>query len=385
MNFKLLSVIGFSLVLMSSSAMAGDIRIGNTGPYSGPLASYSRVLKTIDAYFKMINKNGGVNGKMIEFISYDDMYEPAKTIQQVRNLVEIDHVLFTLFTIGTPSNLAARQYMNDRKVPQLFVGSGAYLFNQPTEFPWTNPGVADYKTEAALYAKHLMQNHAQAKIGVLYQNDDYGKLYLEAFLKEMGDKAKDMVVLQMPYNLQDADLHSQMKALKDSGADTLVNISTPRFAIQSIEIMTEMNWKPLHVMSLPVASRENVFAKVGFDKVQGVLTAQITKDPASPMWSKDADMIAYKTFMKASVPDLDPNDVFIVTGYMAANMTVEILKKCGDDLSPENIIKVRNQLNYSAPMLLPGLKVELSATDLRLVKDLQIVIFEGKSWRPFKK
>ncbi len=384
-------ILAISLTGLSSNGYAAkyspgasdkEIKIGNTGPYSGPFASYSRVLKTIHAYFKMVNEQGGINGRQILFKSYDDAYDPAKTLAQVEKLVEKDNVLFTLFTIGTPSNLAVRQYMNEKKVPQLFVGSGAYLFNQPKDFPWTNPGVADYMAEAKLYAKYLLENRPNAKIGILYQNDDYGKSYLGAFLEELGDKAKQMVVAKEAYSVKDPDIKGQMSALQKSGADTFINISTAKFAIQSVQLMSEMKWNPLHIMTLTVASRENVFSKVGFDKVQGVLTAQITKDPANLEWSKDEDMLAYKAFMKKYEPELDPNDVFIVTGYLAAAMTVELLKECGDDLTRENLIKVRNKFNYRAPLLLPGVKIELSADDLRLVKYMDIVKFEGQSWQP---
>ena len=360
-----------------------EIKIGNTNPYSGNASAYGVIGKTLAAYFKMVNDHGGINGRKINFISYDDGYSPPKTVEMARKLVEQDKVLFLFQTLGTPPNSAIHKYMNAKKVPQLFVATGASKWGHPKEFPWTMGWQPDYATEGAIYAKHILANVKDPKIGILMQNDDYGKDYLNGFKAGLGKDANKIVQLAT-YEVTDPTVDSQMIQLKNSGANVFFNITTPKFAAQAIKKAAEIGWKPAHYLNNVSASVGAVMKPAGFDNAQGIITAAYIKDPTDPQWVKSPDMIAWNAFMDKYVPQGDKKTSFYAYGYAVTATLVEVLKKCGDDLTRANIMKQAASLkNLEIPLLLPGIKINTSATDFYPIQSVKLQRFKGSTFELF--
>jgi branched-chain amino acid transport system substrate-binding protein len=360
-----------------------EVKIGNTNPYSGNASSYGVIGKTIEAYFKMVNDHGGINGRMITFITYDDGYTPPKTVEMVRKLVEQDKVLFLFQTLGTPSNTAIHKYMNDKKVPQLFVATGASKWGNPKEFPWTMGWQPDYVTEAIIYAKHILANVKDPKIAVLMQNDDYGKDYFNGFKQGLGKDA-DKIVQIATYESTDPTIDSQMLQLKNSGANVFFNITIPKYAAQAIKKAAEIGWKPAHYLNNVSASIGAVINPAGFDASQGIITAQYLKDATDPQWNSSPDMVEWNKFMDKYMPQGDKSSIFPVYGYAVTATMVEVLKRCGDNLTRENIMKQAASLkNLEVPMLLPGIKITTSATDFYPIQAVQLARLEGQVFKRF--
>ena len=316
-----------------------EIKIGNTNPYSGPASAYGTIGKSIDAYFKMINEQGGINGRKITFVSYDDGYSPPKTVEMVRKLVEQDEVLFIFQTLGTPSNTAIHKYMNTKKVPQLHVATGATKWNDPKEFPWTMGWQPNYQTESHVYAQYILKTMPNAKIGILFQNDDYGKDYLKGMKDGLGAKAATMIVKEVSYEVTDPTVDSQIVQLQASGADVFFNITTPKFAAQAIRKAYDIGWKPMHFLNNVSSSVGSVLTPAGLDKSVGIITTQYGKDPTDPKWKDDAGMKRWAEFMKKYYPDGSMIDASNVYGYSVAQTLVQVLKQCGDNLTRENVMK----------------------------------------------
>ena len=358
-----------------------EIKIGQTMPYSGPASAYGTIGKLEAAYFKKINEAGGINGRKITFITYDDGYAPPKTVEMVRKLVEEDKVLFLFNTLGTPPNTAIHKYMNSKKVPHLFLATGATKWNDPKNFPWTMGFNPSYQAEAKLYAVDILKNHPNAKIAVLYQNDDYGKDYLKGFMDGLGDKAKSMIVAQATYEVTDPTVDSQIVTLRGSGADTFFNITTPKFAAQAIRKVADIGWKPTHYLNQVSASVGSVLTPAGLDKSQGLISMRYIKDPTDPRWTSDATMKEYFEFMKKYYPDGDPTDASNTYAYAVSQLAVQLLKQCGDNLTRDNVIKqAENIKNFQIPMAEPGVIANTSPTDHEPFHTMQLVTFKGKSW-----
>jgi branched-chain amino acid transport system substrate-binding protein len=385
-----LAVAAFGLALAAPSlaqkkydagASDTEIKIGQTMPYSGPASAYGTIGKLQAAYFKRINEQGGIGGRKINFISYDDGYSPPKTVEMIRKLVEQDEVLFTINTLGTPSNTAIHKYMNTKKVPHLFLATGATKWNDPKNFPWTMGFNPSYQAEAKLYAADILKNHPNAKIAVLYQNDDYGKDYLKGFVDGLGDKAKSMIVAQATYEVTDPTVDSQIVTLRGSGADTFFNITTPKFAAQAIRKVADIGWKPVHYLNQVSASVGSVLTPAGLDKSQGLISMRYIKDPTDPRWTNDATMKEYFEFMKKYYPDGDPTDASNTYAYAVSQLTVQLLKQCGDTLPRENVLKqAENIKNFQIPMAEPGVMANTSPNDHEPFQTMQLVTFKEKSW-----
>ena len=358
-----------------------EIKIGNTNPYSGPASAYGTIGRSIEAYFKMVNEQGGVNGRKINFLTYDDGYTPPKTVEQVRRLVEQDEVAFLFQTLGTPPNSAIWDYMNQKKVPHLFVATGATKWGDPQGHPWTMGWQPNYQTEAKIYAKFLLQNNPGAKIGILFQNDDYGKDYVHGFKEGLGDKAASMIVLEQSYEVTDPTIDSQMIALRDSGADVFFNVTTPKFAAQAIRKAAEIGWKPLHFLNNVSISVSAVLKPAGLESAKGLITSAYLKDPTDPQWGNDADVKAWHEWIGKYYPDGNPDDAFNAYGYAVAYTLHQVLKNCGNDLSRENIMKQAASLSdLSVPMLLPGVTINTSSTDFYPIEQMQLGKFDGERW-----
>jgi len=359
-----------------------DIKIGNTMPYSGPASAYGEIGKAYAAYFNKINAEGGINGRKINFISYDDGYSPPKTVEQSRKLVESDEVLLIFGALGTAHNTAIQRYMNAKKVPQLFVSSGGTKWNDPQHFPWTMGWVPNFQSEARIYAEYVVKNHPQGKVGVLYQNDDYGKDFLKG-LKD-GLNGKMRIVAEAPYETTDPTVDSQVINLKASGADIVFNVATPKFAAQAIKKIAELGWKPVHLLDYISASVGSVLKPAGFDNAKGVLSTAYLKDPTDPSWKDDPALKEWLAFMDKYYPDGDKTSTNTVYGYLTAQTLVQVLKQCGDNLTRENVMKqAANLKNLEFGMLLPGIKINTSPNDFAPVKQLQIERFNGESWELF--
>ena len=368
----------------SPGASDTEIKIGQTMPYSGPASARGAIGKAEAAYFAMINEQGGVNGRKINFISLDDGYSPPKAVEQTRKLVEQDEVLLIFSSLGTPSNSAIHKYMNAKKVPQLFISTGATKWGDPKNFPWTMGWQPNYQSEARIYGQYLLENKPDAKIGVLFQNDDYGKDYLKGLKDALGDKAAKMIVMEASYEVSDPTVDSQIVALKGSGADTLMTFATPKFAAQTIRKTFDIGWKPLHFLNNVSASVAAVLGPAGLDKSKDIITALFLRDPTDPQWAKDPAMQFFQSWMKKYNPGADPADLANVVGYnLAANLDY-VLKTCGDDLTRENIMKVAaNMKDVEMPLLIPGIKINTSATDFFPVAQLKLARFDGKRWNLF--
>jgi branched-chain amino acid transport system substrate-binding protein len=365
-----------------SGASDSEIKIGNIMPYSGPASAYAEIGKTEAAYFRKVNAEGGVNGRKINFISYDDGYSPPKAVEQARKLVESDEVLLIFNSLGTPSNTAIQRYMNAKKVPQLFVATGAAKWNDPQHFPWTMGWQPNYQSEARIYGEYLVKNHPQGKIGVLYQNDDFGKDYLKG-LKD-GINGKMQIVAQVPYETTDPTVDSQIINLQASGADVILNVATPKFAAQAIKKVAELGWKPLHIISNVSASVGAVLKPAGLDNSKGLLTAVYLKDPTDPRSESDAGSKEWSTFMDKYYPDGDKTSVNTVYGYTVAQTLIQVLKQCGDNLTRENAMKQAASLhNLELEMLLPGMTINTAPNDFAPIKQMQMGQFNGERWEPF--
>jgi ABC-type branched-subunit amino acid transport system substrate-binding protein len=361
-----------------------EIKIGNINPYSGPASAYGTIGKTIAAYFKMVNDHGGVNGRKIEFISYDDGYSPPKTVEMARKLVEQDQVLFIFQSLGTPTNSAIHKYMNAKKVPQLFVATGATKWNDPKDFPWTMGWQPNYQTEARIYAENILKNTPNAKIGILYQNDDYGKDYLKGFKDGLGAKAASMIVKEVSYETSDPTVDSQVVQLQASGADTFFNITTPKFAAQAIRKAYDTGWKPTQYLNNVSASIGAVLRPAGFEKCVGIVSTAYYKDASDPQWKDDPAVKEWKAFMAKYYPEGNLADGSNQYGYAVAQTMVQVLKQAGDNLTRANIMKQAASLkNYRPEMLLPGIRINTSATDFAPIESEQLIRFDGKEWVRF--
>ena len=367
-----------------SGASDTEIKIGNIMPYSGPASAYGVIGKTEAAYFNKINAEGGINGRKINFITYDDGYSPPKAVEQARKLVESDEVLVVFNPLGTPSNSAIEKYMNSKKVPQLFVATGATKWNEPKEFPWTMGWQPSYQSEARIYGKYLLKEKPNAKIGVFYQNDDFGKDYLKGLKDGLGAKAASMIIAEEGYETSEPSIDSHIVKLKASGADVFISITTPKFAAQAIKKLAEMNWTPLHIVSNVSASVGGVIKPAGFENAQGILSAAYAKDGADAQWNDDPGMKKFYDFLAKYDPDANKLDGSVVYGYGAAQTLVQVLKQCGDDLTHENVMKQAASLKSFTPdTLLPGVTINTSATDFAPIKQLQMMRFKGEKWELF--
>jgi branched-chain amino acid transport system substrate-binding protein len=388
-----LSAATFALSVMGGAAFAQkkydpgatdtEIKIGNIMPYSGPASAYGVIGKTIDAYFKKLNAEGGINGRKINFISYDDAYSPPKAVEQVRKLVESDEVLLVFDPLGTPSNTAIQKYMNSKKVPQLFVATGATKWNDPKNFPWTMGWQPSYQTEGQIYARYVLKEKPNAKIAILYQNDDYGKDYLKGFKDGLGSKA-NLIVAESPYEVTEPTIDSHMVKLKASGADVFFNIATPKFAAQAIKKAAELDWKPLHFLNNVSSSIGSVIKPAGFDNAQGIISAQYAKDPTDPQWKNDPGMKRFDDFLTKYFPDANRSDAFVVFGYNVAQTLEYTLKQAKDNLTRENVMKQAASLkDLELDGLLPGIKINTSPTDFAPLSSLQLIRLKGETWDRF--
>jgi branched-chain amino acid transport system substrate-binding protein len=360
-----------------------EIKIGQTMPYSGPASAYGTIGKSEAAFFAMVNDKGGVNGRKINFVSLDDSYSPPKTVEQTRRLVEQEHVLLIFQSLGTPSNSAVRQYLNDNKVPQLFIATGADKWNDPSHFAWTMGWQPSYRVEARVYAKYIQKNIPDAKIGVLYQNDDFGKDYLAGLKDVFGADYDKLVVAAKSYEVTDPTVDSQIAALQASGANVFINVATPKFASLAIRKVFDIGWKPTEFLSNVSISVGGVLKPAGLDKSVGIITGEYGKDPTDPQWQGSQDYKDWLAWMQKYNSAGDVNSSFNVYGYTVAWNLVEVLKACGDNLTRENVMKQAASMNLTLPMQLPGMKITTSATDFAPIKQMQLAKFDGKTWALF--
>ena len=360
-----------------------EIKIGNTNPYSGPASAYGTIGKSIAAYFKMVNEQGGINGRQVNFITYDDGYSPPRTVEMARKLVEQDEVLFVFQTLGTPSNTAIHKYMNMKKVPQMHVATGATKWNDPKNHPWTMGWQPNYQSEAAAYAAHILKTKPNAKIGVLYQNDDYGKDYLKGFHDGLGAK-KGMIVKEVSYEVSDPTVDSQIVQLQASGADVFFNITTPKFAAQAIRKAYDIGWKPVHYLNNVSNSVGSVLTPAGLEKAVGIISSAYIKDATDSTWAKDKAIAQWREFMKKYYPDGNQADVFNVYGYSVAMTIAQVLRQCGDNLTRENVMRQAASMKGWRPeTLLPGITITTSADDFAPIQQVQLERFNGKQWELF--
>jgi branched-chain amino acid transport system substrate-binding protein len=361
-----------------------EIKIGNIMPYSGPASAYGVIGKTEEAYFRKINAEGGINGRKINFISYDDAYSPPKTVEQARKLVESDEVLLIFQSLGTPSNSAIQKYMNSKKVPQLFVATGATKWNDSQNFPWTMGWQPNYQSEARIYAKYILQKMPNAKIAILYQNDDYGKDYLKGMKEGLGAKAASMIVAEESYETSEPTIDSHIVTLKATGADVFFNITTPKFAAQAIKKNAEIGWHPTHFLNNVSVSIGSVMKPAGFEASQGIVSSNYYKDPTDPQWKDDPAMKAWNEFLDKYYPEANRADSAVMYGYIVAQGLAHVLKACGDDLTRANVMKQAASIKDFEPAgLLPGIKANTGPTDFAPLSQLQLMRFKGESWELF--
>ena len=361
-----------------------EIKIGNIMPYSGPASAYGVIGKTEEAYFKKINAEGGINGRKSTFVTYDDAYSPPKAVEQVRKLVESDEVLLVFNPLGTPSNSAIQKYLNSKKIPQLFVATSATKWNDPKNFPWTMGWQPSYQSEGRIYAKYLLKDKPGAKIGVLFQNDDFGKDYLKGLKDGLGDKAASMIVMEESYETSEPSIDGHIVKLKASGADVFFSVTTPKFAAQAIKKLAEIDWHPLHLVVNVSASVGSVIKPAGFENSQGILSAAYAKDAADAQWDNDPGMKKFFEFLQQYYPDANKLDSSVVYGYGAAQTLVKVLQMCGDDLTRANVMKQAASLkDFTPDTMLPGVKINTSATDFAPIDQLQMMRFKGEKWELF--
>ena len=392
--FHLVTATTVAVALSASSAWAQkkydtgatdtEIKIGQTNPFSGPASSYATIGKTQAAYIKMINDQGGVNGRKINLIQYDDAYSPPKAVEQVRKLVESDEVLLTFQVLGTPSNAAVQKYLNSKKVPQLFAATGASRFTDPKNFPWTMGFNPNYFVEGRIYGQYILKEHPNAKVGVLYQNDDLGKDYLNGIKAGLGDKAAKMIVAEASYEVSDPTIDSQILKIKDAGADLFFSATTPKQAAQAIKKIYELGWKPVHILDINATSVGAVMKPAGLEASKGVISVNYGKDPLDPTWKDDPGMKKYFEFMAKYYPDGDKDSSFNSYGYMTSQLMIHVLEKCGDNLTRENVMKQATSLkNVQLDLSLPGVVNTTTPDDYRVNKQLQMMKFNGERWELF--
>jgi branched-chain amino acid transport system substrate-binding protein len=364
-------------------ASDSEIKIGNTNPHSGPASSYAAIAKTIDAYFKSLNDQGGINGRKIKFISLDDGYSPPKTVEMVRQLVEQDKIFALFQPLGTPCNTAIHKYMNQKKVPQLYVATGASKWGDPKNFPWTMGFQPDYHTEGTIYAKHILANVKDAKIGVLHQNDDYGRDYLGGFKEGLG-KESDRIVKVVTFEATDPTVDSQIIQLKDSGANVFFNVSGPKAAAQGIRKAADIDWKPAHYLNNVSASVAAVMKPAGYDNAQGIITAAYLMDATDKQWDDNAEMKAWRAWMDKYMPQANKADANHIYGYSVAFLMAETLRRCADTLTRANLMKqAAGFQKFRVPLLLPGITVSTSPTDFYPIQAVQLQRFKGETWELF--
>ena len=384
-------IIGMALAGMASAqnkydtgATDKEIKIGQTMPYSGPASAYGTIGKTEQAYMKMINDQGGINGRKINLISLDDGYSPPRAVEQARKLVEQEQVLFLWQTLGTPSNSAIHKYVNQKKIPHLFLATGATKWGDPKNFPWSMGGQPAYQTEAHIYARYLLKTKPDAKIAVLYQNDDYGKDLLKGLKDGLGAKAAKMIVGEVSYEVTDPTVDSQVVTLKGTGADTMFHFATPKFAAQAIRKVYDIGWKPLQFVNNVSAQVQSVLIPAGLEKSTGLLTALYIKDINDPQWADSKDIKDYFAFMKKYYPEGDLKEFNNAYGYMQSNLLMQTLKQAGNDLTRENVMRqAANLKNVEVPLLLPGIKINTSPTDFYPIEQQMMAKFDGKIWKNF--
>jgi len=361
-----------------------EIKIGNVEAYSGPASAYGVIGKTEEAYFKMINEQGGINGRKINFISYDDGYSPPKTVEQVRKLIESDEVFLVFNALGTPTQTAVQKYHNSKKVPQLFVATGASKWNDPKDFPWTMGYQPSYRVEARIFAKYILKEKPNAKVAIFYANDDFGKDYVNGIKDIFGDKAASLIVAEESYETTEPSIDSHIVKLKGTGADVFVNISTPKFAAQAIKKIAELEWKPMHILTDVSVSIGAVMKPAGLEASEGVLSAQYMKDASDPQWKDDEGMKKFLAFVEKYMPGANIADSNVVYGYGAAQTLVQVLKQSGDDLTRANVMKQAASLKDFAPdILIPGIKITTSPTDFAPIEQLKMMQFKGGKWDLF--
>jgi branched-chain amino acid transport system substrate-binding protein len=361
-----------------------EIRIGQTMPYSGPASAISVIGKVQAAYFRMINERGGVNGRKIKLISYDDAGTPPKTVEQTRKLVEGDEVLFTFQTPGSASNIAVQKYLNDHHVPQLFVGGRSTRFEDPADFPWTIGFAPNLRTEIRVYVRFILDNYPDARIGLLYQNDESGKDYLAGLKDGLGAKAARMIASEAPYEMTDPTIDSQVVRLKAADVNVLIDMAAPKFAAQAIRKTAELGWKPLHLLGVGSSSIDAVLMPAGLENARGLISASSFKEAADPTWADDAGMKKWTAFMASYYPEGDRKSIFTTYGYSAAELLMQVLRQCGDDLSRDNVMRQAASLkDVKLDLLLPGLSINTSRSDYRVVKEFRMMRFTGERWEPF--
>jgi branched-chain amino acid transport system substrate-binding protein len=358
-----------------------EIKVGQTIPLSGPASAYGGIGKVQAAYIRMINEQGGINGREVNLIQYDDAYSPPKTVEQVRKLVEGDEVLTTFQIIGTPPNASVQKYLNERKIPQLLASTGATRFTDPKNFPWTIAFNPNYQAEAHIYAQFILANHPNARIGILFQNDDLGKDYVKGLKDGLGAKASSMIVAEASYELSDPTVDSQMVTLKASGADLFYDITTPKFGAQAIKKAAELGWKPVQILDINATPVSQTLVPAGLENAKGIISVNYGKDPLDPQWANDEGMERYKAFMAKYAPAEDANSGIASYGYSTAALLVQILKQCGDDLTHANIMKqATNIRGYVADLALPGMTASTEPDDYRINKQFQMMQFDGQRW-----
>ena len=394
-NLSRRNLLAGSLALAASPALAAtrksgpgfsetEIRIGNTYPYSGPAPAYGVIGQAEAAYFRMVNDNGGINGRKVVFLSYDDAYSPAKAVEQTRRLVENDDVLLIFNTFGSPANAVIQKYLNARKIPQLFIASGASKFDDPKNYPWTMGFQPNTRSEARLYIDYIRKERPGAKIGILYQNDDFGKDYLEGAKDALGDDRNKMIVSEAPYDITDPTVDSQVLRLMAAGADTLLNFSTPKFAAQTIRKMASLNWKPMHIVCTASSSPASVMRPAGVEHSQGIVSAIYIMSPEDSAWADHPDVKAWRAFIEKYMPGADMNNGGNVYAYVVSQTIHKVLQDAGDDLSRENVLKVASNLKQvHVKGLLPGVTLNTTPEDYALVKKMQLVRFKGEGWERF--
>ncbi len=361
-----------------------EIKFGQTVPFSGPYSAYANIGKSELAYFSMINDKGGINGRKLNLIQYDDAYSPPKTVEQVRKLVEGDEVLFTFQVIGTAANAAVQKYLNSKKVPQLLASTGASRFTDPQNFPWTMAYNPNYQSEARIYAKYILANHPNAKIGILYQNDDMGRDYMAGLKSGLGDKAAGMIVGEVPYEVTDPTVDSQIVKLKSMGTDLLFDASTPKFAAQAIKKLADLGWKPVHILDINASPVSATLKPAGLDISKDIISTNYGKDPSDPQWKDDPGIKAYFAFMDKYFPDGDKLNTINTYGYSVAELMTHILRQCGDDLTRENLMKqAANVKDFVPSLALPGIKINTGPNDYRVNKQMQMMKFNGERWELF--
>jgi branched-chain amino acid transport system substrate-binding protein len=391
---RLIATTALAIALSASSALAQkkydtgatdtEIKIGQTVPFSGAYSVYANIGKTQAAYMKMINEQGGINGRKINLIQYDDAYSPPKTVEQVRKLVEGDEVLFTFQIIGTAANAAVQKYLNGKKVPQLLASTGASKFTDPKNFPWTMGYNPNYFVEGRIYGRYILKEHPNAKIGILYQNDDLGKDYINGLKAGLGDQAAKMIVAEASYEVSDPTIDSQVLKIKDAGADLFYSASTPKQAAQAIRKIHELDWHPVHILDINASPVSATLQPAGLEASKGVISVNYGKDPADPTWKDDAGLKKYLDFMAKYFPEGDKMNTVNTYGYSTAQLLVQILKQCGDDLTRENVMKQAASLkNVELDLALPGMRINTSADDYRVNKQLQMMKFNGERWELF--